>query len=82
MPATRRSRHKPPVTKRCRRGVVGGSIRHIESMSREIGVAATAVAELAHQVASIDQVLAVIRGISEPDQPAGAQRRYRGGSRW
>ncbi|UVM05519.1 methyl-accepting chemotaxis protein [Pseudomonas laurylsulfatiphila] len=47
------------------REVVGGSIRHIESMSREIGVAATAVAELAHQVASIDQVLAVIRGISE-----------------
>ncbi|MCP2023834.1 UNVERIFIED_ORG: methyl-accepting chemotaxis protein [Pseudomonas reinekei] len=47
------------------REVVGGSIRHIESMSREIGLAATAVAELAHQVASIDQVLAVIRGISE-----------------
>ncbi|CAI8939201.1 Methyl-accepting chemotaxis protein McpH [Pseudomonas sp. IT-196MI5] len=47
------------------REVVGGSIRHIESMSREIGVAATAVGELAHQVASIDQVLAVIRGISE-----------------
>lgn len=47
------------------REVVGGSIRHIESMSREIGVAAGAVGELAHQVASIDQVLAVIRGISE-----------------
>jgi methyl-accepting chemotaxis protein len=47
------------------REVVGGSIRHIESMSQEIGVAATAVGELAHQVASIDQVLAVIRGISE-----------------
>jgi len=47
------------------REVVGGSIRHIESMSDEIGVAATAVGELAHQVASIDQVLAVIRGISE-----------------
>jgi len=47
------------------REVVGGSIRHIESMSREIGIAAGAVGELAHQVASIDQVLAVIRGISE-----------------
>lgn len=47
------------------REVVGGSIRHIESMSDEIGVAATAVGALAHQVASIDQVLAVIRGISE-----------------
>ncbi|MFY0731769.1 methyl-accepting chemotaxis protein [Pseudomonas sp. NFX15] len=47
------------------REVVGGSIRHIESMSEEIGIAATAVGELAHQVASIDQVLAVIRGISE-----------------
>ncbi|WP_432767540.1 methyl-accepting chemotaxis protein [Pseudomonas frederiksbergensis] len=47
------------------REVVGGSIRHIESMSDEIGVAAGAVGELAQQVASIDQVLAVIRGISE-----------------
>jgi methyl-accepting chemotaxis protein len=47
------------------REVVGGSIRHIESMSDEIGIAASAVGELAHQVASIDQVLAVIRGISE-----------------
>lgn len=47
------------------REVVGGSIRHIEGMSDEIGVAAGAVGELAHQVASIDQVLAVIRGISE-----------------
>lgn len=47
------------------REVVGGSIRHIESMSEEIGIAAGAVGELAHQVASIDQVLAVIRGISE-----------------
>ncbi|MFW9079249.1 methyl-accepting chemotaxis protein [Pseudomonas sp. P2757] len=47
------------------REVVGGSIRHIESMSDEIGLAAGAVGELAHQVASIDQVLAVIRGISE-----------------
>jgi methyl-accepting chemotaxis protein len=47
------------------REVVGGSIRHIESMSGEIGIAASAVGELADQVASIDQVLAVIRGISE-----------------
>ncbi|MDZ5432414.1 methyl-accepting chemotaxis protein [Pseudomonas fluorescens] len=47
------------------REVVGGSIRHIESMSDEIGIAARAVGELADQVASIDQVLAVIRGISE-----------------
>ncbi len=47
------------------REVVGGSIRHIESMSDEIGMAANAVGELATQVASIDQVLAVIRGISE-----------------
>jgi methyl-accepting chemotaxis protein len=47
------------------RQVVGGSIRHIESMSDEIGIAASAVGELANQVASIDQVLAVIRGISE-----------------
>nr|WP_095192201.1 methyl-accepting chemotaxis protein [Pseudomonas sp. Irchel 3A7] len=47
------------------REVVGGSIRHIESMSDEIGVAASAVGELADQVASIDQVLAVIRRISE-----------------
>ncbi|MCA4962270.1 methyl-accepting chemotaxis protein [Pseudomonas sp. Y24-6] len=47
------------------REVVGGSIRHIESMSDEIGLAAAAVGELAHQVGSIDQVLAVIRGISE-----------------
>ncbi|WP_445009270.1 methyl-accepting chemotaxis protein [Pseudomonas sputi] len=47
------------------REVVGSSIRHIESMSDDIGVAAGAVGELAHQVASIDQVLAVIRGVSE-----------------
>ncbi|POA22082.1 chemotaxis protein [Pseudomonas sp. FW300-N1A1] len=47
------------------REVVGGSIRHIESMSDEIGIAAQTVGELATQVASIDQVLAVIRGISE-----------------
>ncbi|MHC8364861.1 methyl-accepting chemotaxis protein [Pseudomonas sp. ZT5P21] len=47
------------------REAVGGSIRHIENMSDEIGLAASAVGELADQVASIDQVLAVIRGISE-----------------
>ncbi|MDR9860676.1 methyl-accepting chemotaxis sensory transducer with Cache sensor [Pseudomonas baetica] len=47
------------------REVVGGSIRHIESMSDEIGLAAGAVGELADQVASIDSVLAVIRGVSE-----------------
>lgn len=44
---------------------VGQSIGHIESMSTDIGDAAAAVSELAEQVASIDQVLAVIRGISE-----------------
>nr|WP_285960686.1 methyl-accepting chemotaxis protein [Pseudomonas tohonis] len=47
------------------RKVVGESIGHIEKMSGEIGGAAGAVTELANQVASIDQVLAVIRGISE-----------------
>ncbi|NQD93819.1 methyl-accepting chemotaxis protein [Pseudomonas sp. CrR25] len=47
------------------RQVVGQSIEHIEKMSAEIGGAASAVGELAEQVASIDQVLAVIRGISE-----------------
>ncbi|WP_371926360.1 methyl-accepting chemotaxis protein [Pseudomonas sp. D(2018)] len=47
------------------RQVVGESVGHIEKMSNEIGVAASAVSELASQVASIDQVLAVIRGISE-----------------
>jgi len=47
------------------RQVVGQSIAHIERMSADIGSAAGAVAELAEQVASIDQVLAVIRGISE-----------------
>ncbi|CAM5610169.1 Chemotaxis protein OS=Stutzerimonas stutzeri OX=316 GN=CXK95_02090 PE=3 SV=1 [Stutzerimonas stutzeri] len=45
--------------------VVGESIAHIEKMSGEIGEAAGSVTELAQQVASIDQVLAVIRGISE-----------------
>ncbi|WP_044873917.1 methyl-accepting chemotaxis protein [Pseudomonas sp. LFM046] len=47
------------------RRVVGESVGHIEKMSSDIGVAASAVSELATQVASIDQVLAVIRGISE-----------------
>ncbi|WP_370295443.1 methyl-accepting chemotaxis protein [Pseudomonas benzenivorans] len=47
------------------RQVVGQSIAHIEKMSTDIGGAAEAVSELAGQVASIDQVLAVIRGISE-----------------
>jgi|UniRef100_UPI0030D73DD5 methyl-accepting chemotaxis protein len=47
------------------REVVGQSIGHIENMSAEIGDAATAVGQLATQVASIDQVLAVIRGVSE-----------------
>ncbi|MHA6492408.1 methyl-accepting chemotaxis protein [Pseudomonas borbori] len=47
------------------RVVVGQSISHIERMSADIGGAASAVGELAQQVASIDQVLAVIRGISE-----------------
>ncbi|MEO4047744.1 methyl-accepting chemotaxis protein [Pseudomonas sp. CAU 1711] len=44
---------------------VNGSIAHIQRMSGEIGTAAEAVSELAAQVASIDQVLAVIRGIAE-----------------
>ncbi|WP_420875973.1 methyl-accepting chemotaxis protein [Pseudomonas typographi] len=44
---------------------VAQSIVHVEEMSRDIGTAAEAVAELAEQVASIDQVLAVIRGVSE-----------------
>jgi methyl-accepting chemotaxis protein len=47
------------------REVVGQSIGHIEHMSAEIGDAAAAVGQLATQVASIDQVLAVIRGVSE-----------------
>ncbi len=47
------------------RQVVGQSVAQIERMSGEIGSAAGAVGELAEQVASIDQVLAVIRGISE-----------------
>ena len=44
---------------------VGGSIAHIQRMSGEIGSAADAVGDLAAEVASIDQVLAVIRGIAE-----------------
>ncbi|WP_371919533.1 methyl-accepting chemotaxis protein [Pseudomonas sp. SDI] len=47
------------------REVVQRSIAHIEGMSGEIGTAATAVSELAEEVASIDEVLAVIRSISE-----------------
>ncbi|WP_226687510.1 methyl-accepting chemotaxis protein [Stutzerimonas stutzeri] len=47
------------------RQVVGESIGHIERMSGEIGQAAGSVTDLAQQVASIDQVLAVIRSISE-----------------
>ncbi|WP_457436320.1 methyl-accepting chemotaxis protein [Pseudomonas sp. TE3786] len=47
------------------REVVGGSIKQIEKMSGDIGEASDAVAELANEVASIDQVLSVIRGISE-----------------
>lgn len=47
------------------RQVVSESIAHIERMSGEIGQAAGSVTELAQQVASIDQVLAVIRSISE-----------------
>jgi methyl-accepting chemotaxis protein len=45
--------------------VVGESTAHIERMADDIGDASKAVGELAEQVASIDQVLAVIRGISE-----------------
>ena len=47
------------------RQVVGGSIKQIEKMSDDIGEASGAVSELANEVASIDQVLSVIRGISE-----------------
>jgi methyl-accepting chemotaxis protein len=47
------------------RQVVGGSIKQIEKMSDDIGEASGAVGELANEVASIDQVLSVIRGISE-----------------
>ena len=47
------------------REVVQRSIAHIEGMSGEIGLAAGAVSQLAEEVASIDEVLAVIRSISE-----------------
>ncbi|MCQ4271334.1 methyl-accepting chemotaxis protein [Pseudomonas kuykendallii] len=47
------------------RTVVGQSVANIERMSAEIGSAARAVQDLAAQIGSIDQVLAVIRGISE-----------------
>ncbi|MGE8409381.1 MAG: methyl-accepting chemotaxis protein [Pseudomonas sp.] len=47
------------------REVVQRSITHIEEMSEDIGAAATAVGELATEVASIDEVLSVIRSISE-----------------
>ena len=47
------------------RTVVSQSIDNVQQMSGDIGHAAGAVSELAEQVASIDQVLAVIRGISE-----------------
>ncbi|KHL72856.1 chemotaxis protein, partial [Pseudomonas putida] len=47
------------------REVVRRSIQGIEGMSGDIGKAADAVAQLADEVASIDEVLAVIRSISE-----------------
>ncbi|HBZ94715.1 MAG TPA: chemotaxis protein, partial [Pseudomonas sp.] len=47
------------------REVVRRSIQGIEGMSGDIGKAADAVSQLADEVASIDQVLAVIRSISE-----------------
>lgn len=47
------------------REVVHRSIHNIEGMSGEIGRAAQAVGQLADEVASIDEVLAVIRSISE-----------------
>nr|WP_294975077.1 methyl-accepting chemotaxis protein [uncultured Pseudomonas sp.] len=47
------------------RRVVDGSLQLGQRMSGEIGEAAGAVGQLADQVASIDQVLAVIRGVSE-----------------
>ncbi|WP_425438998.1 methyl-accepting chemotaxis protein [Pseudomonas jinjuensis] len=47
------------------RQVVAGSQQHGQRMAAEIGQAAGAVEQLAGQVASIDQVLAVIRGVSE-----------------
>jgi methyl-accepting chemotaxis protein len=47
------------------REVVRRSIQGIEGMSGDIGKAADAVSQLADEVASIDEVLAVIRSISE-----------------
>ncbi|HDS1735774.1 methyl-accepting chemotaxis protein [Pseudomonas sp. BP8] len=47
------------------REVVRRSVHGIEGMSGEIGRAAGAVEQLASEVASIDEVLAVIRSISE-----------------
>jgi methyl-accepting chemotaxis protein len=47
------------------REVVQRSIHNIEGMSGDIGKAADAVSQLADEVASIDEVLAVIRSISE-----------------
>ncbi|QLJ14093.1 methyl-accepting chemotaxis protein [Pseudomonas putida] len=47
------------------REVVQRSIRGIEGMSGDIGKAADAVSQLADEVASVDEVLAVIRSISE-----------------
>ncbi|MBF6037313.1 methyl-accepting chemotaxis protein [Pseudomonas sp. P154a] len=46
-------------------GIVGESTVHIERMAEEIGIADHSVGELADHVLSIDQVLAVIRGISQ-----------------
>lgn len=45
--------------------MVQRSIRGIEGMSGDIGKAADAVSQLADEVASVDEVLAVIRSISE-----------------
>ncbi|MBW1250800.1 methyl-accepting chemotaxis protein [Pseudomonas tolaasii] len=45
--------------------IVGTSTVHIGEMAHEIGDAAKSVTDLANQVATIDKVLAVIRGISQ-----------------
>jgi methyl-accepting chemotaxis protein len=45
--------------------VVGQSIAHIQSMSEGVGSAAGAVEHLATKIATVDQVLSVIRSISE-----------------